>query len=42
MPTPKVAWVNLTKEEFQKWKIHPEVGQTIMNLNTPKEEILLS
>ena len=41
MPTPKVAWVNLTKEEFQQWKIHPEVGQTIVNFNTPNKEILL-
>ena len=38
MPTPKVARVNLTKEEFQQWKIDPEVGQTIMNFNTPKKK----
>ena len=37
MPTPMVAWVNLTKEEFQQWKINPEVGQTIMDFNTPKK-----
>ena len=38
MPTQKVARVNLTKEEFQQWKIHPEVGETIMNFNTPKKK----
>ena len=38
LPTPKVAWVNLTKEEFQQLKIHPEVGQTIMNFNTTKRK----
>ena len=38
MPTQKVARVNLTKEEFQQWKIHPEVCQTIMNFNTPKKK----
>ena len=27
MPTPMVAWVNLTKEECQQWRINPEVGQ---------------
>ena len=37
MPTPMVAWVNLTKEEFQHRKIIPEVGQTIMDFNTPKK-----
>ena len=37
MPTPMVAWANLTKEEFQQWKIHPEVGQSIMDFNTPKK-----
>ena len=37
MSTPMVAWVNLTKEEFQQWKINPEVGQTIMDFNTPKK-----
>ena len=37
MPTPMVAWVSLTKEEFQQWKINPEVGQTIMDFNTPKK-----
>ena len=37
MLTPMVAWVNMTKEEFQQWKINPEVGQTIMELNTPKK-----
>ena len=38
MPTPKGAWVDLPKEEFQQWKIHQEVGQTIMNFNTPKKK----
>ena len=37
MPTPMVASVNLTKEEFQQWKINSEVGQTIMDFNTPKK-----
>ena len=37
MPTPMVAWVNLTKEEFQQWKINLEVSQTIMDFNTPKK-----
>ena len=37
MPAPMVAWVNLTKEEFQQWKINPEVGQTIMDFNSPKK-----
>ena len=37
MPTPRVAWVNPTKEEYQQWKIHPEVDQTIMDFNTPKK-----
>ena len=32
-----VAWVNLIKEEFQQWKINPEVGQIIMDFNTPKK-----
>ena len=36
IPTP-VASVNLTTEEFQQWKINPEVGQTIMDFNTPKK-----
>ena len=37
MYTPMVAWVNLTKEEFQQWKINPEVAQTIMDFNKPKK-----
>ena len=37
MSTQMVAWINLTKEEFQQWKINPEVGQTIINFNTPKK-----
>ena len=37
MTTPMVAWINLTKEEYQRWKINPEVGQTIMDFNTPKK-----
>ena len=37
-PTPMVAWVNLTKEEFQQWKINPEVGQTIMDFNITQED----
>ena len=40
-PTPMVAWVNLTKEEFQQWKINPEVGQTIMDFNTPRKHLPL-
>ena len=37
MPILMVAWVNLTKEKFQQWKINPEVGQIIMDFNTPKK-----
>ena len=37
MPTPMVSWINLIKEEFQQWKISPEVGQIIMDFNTPKK-----
>ena len=36
---PMVAWVDLTKEEFQQWKINPEVGQTIMDFNTPRRHL---
>ena len=32
-----VDLVKLTKEEFQQWKINPEVGQTIIDFNTPKK-----
>ena len=27
----------MSKEGFQQWKINPEVGQTIMDFNTPKK-----
>ena len=37
MPTSMVAWVNLTKEEFQQWKINPVVGQTLIDFNMPKK-----
>ena len=37
MPIPMVAWINLTKEESQQWRINPEVGQSIMDFNTHKK-----
>ena len=37
MPILMVAWVTLTKEESQQWRINPEVGQTIVDFNTHKK-----
>ena len=36
---PMVAWVSLTKKEFQQWKITPEVSRTIMDFNTPRRHL---